>query len=250
MDETTQSSSSDNASDNYMNYNDAYLFNKMLKTRNYPEEKVYKLQRNRNCLSILIEGDLIEYVKQETDLEEKDYLRQWAIYMGNSMIMRFDETAKRIQYESYWKIAKYNYIFINRDLDKRLQTLPIYEILNKARFAYTNNRYYAKKFSSDKNFAMWCRFDINKSDIDFSTQQYPQDSTGSKTDFLINKFLSTLDQGEPVELDIKIKRKKSASVQQLLQQFNLHLQANSRHHHSHHHNHHHSHSQNHHKIHV
>lgn len=116
--------------------------------------------------------------------------------------LRFDEKEKEIKYEPYWRIASKNYIFINRDLDKRLHTLPIYEILNKARFAFANNRYYSKKFSSAKNFAMWCRFNINKSDIDFSTLSNRKENMSehmnakAAKEFLIDKFLSSLDQAE------------------------------------------------------
>lgn len=124
-----------------------------------------------------------------------------------SVLSRFDEKEKQIRYEPYWRIASKNYIFINRDLDKRLHTLPIYEILNKARFAYANNRYYSKKFSSAKNFAMWCRFNINKSDIDFSTLAHHKETKEGNTfnehlsakaakEFLIEKFLGSLDQAE------------------------------------------------------
>ncbi|CAF1078189.1 unnamed protein product [Brachionus calyciflorus] len=154
-----------------------------------------RIERNQSCLSILIEGDLIEYVKDESDMESQNSTAKWAIYMGNSKIMRFDVKMGVILYESYWKIAKNNYIFINRDLDKRLMTLPIYETLKKARKAYENQKKYIKLFSSDKNFCTWCRFNINKSDIDFSTDVkngIKMTSTEAK-EFLLNKFLNSLD---------------------------------------------------------
>ncbi len=49
-----------------------------------------------------------------------------------------------------------------------------------------------KKFSSDKNFTMWCRFDINKSDVDFATDQGKYSSKFAK-EFLLEKFFTSLE---------------------------------------------------------
>lgn len=153
-----------------------------------------RIERNQTCLSMLIEGDLIEYVRDESDLESQ-YNVKWALYMGNSKIMRFDAKKRAIVYESYWKIAKSHYIFINKDLERRLIALPIYETLKKARKAYENQRKYSRMFSSEKNFCMWCRFNINKSDIDFATDSKDGEkfSSDESKDFLLEKFFSSLD---------------------------------------------------------
>ena len=155
------------------------------------DKEINRLKRNQECLTILIEGDLIEYVEKETDMDERDKLQKWAVYMGNSMIMRFDNIKKLIIYESYWKIANENYVYINRDLDKRLLTLPIYETLDRARDAHANNLTMSKNFFSDKYFAMWCRFDINKSDIEVATDNGNYSSTAAK-EFLFEKFFQSI----------------------------------------------------------
>lgn len=163
------------------------------------QESYKRLKRNQGCLSNLIEGDLIEYVLNEDDLDLREALHYWAIYMGNSMIMRFDNKRKLVVYESYWKIANDYYIYINRDLDKKLLTLPIYEILKRARRAHakstsTNVNVTPKTtFSSDKNFATWCRFDINKSDIELATDKGKYSSKLAK-DFLLKKFFLSLEK--------------------------------------------------------
>lgn len=169
------------------------------------------LERNQGCLSMLIEGDIIEYVVNEDDFDNRDNKGFWAIYMGNSMIMRLDQVKKQIVYESYWKVANENYIYINKELDKRLTTLPIYETLYRARNA-NNNKKMAKKFSSDRNFAMWCRFDINRSDIDLATNSAEYNSADAKF-WLIGKFMESLSLGEKLEpkTDRKKKRDKAKS---------------------------------------
>lgn len=182
--------------DTFEEYNK--LFSKQLS-----KDTIKLLERNQGALSMLIEGDIIEYVVNEDDYDTKDYKHFWAIYMGNSMIMRFDikeNNKKQIVYESYWKVANENNIYINKDLDKRLTTLPIYETLYRARNAHTNNKKFNKKFSSDKNFALWCRFDINKSDIEFATDKGYYSSSLAKV-FLIEKFMDRL--GEAKELKTK-----------------------------------------------
>lgn len=170
---------------------------RLLTRKNLSKDDFKKLERNQRCLSALVEGDLIEFVESEADLEERENLRKWAVYMGNSMIMRFDIKLKTIVYESYWKIAQKNFVFINRDLDKRLMTLPIYETLDKARNAYSNKQKQSEVFSSDRNFALWCRFDVNRSDIDFATDFSKGNDTYSAKDakeFLLNKFLNSFEQ--------------------------------------------------------
>ena len=159
------------------------------------DEVLRRLRRNHECLTILIEGDLIEYVASECDMEEKDIMRNWAVYMGNSMIMRFDNKKKAILYESYWRIASENYVFINRDLDKRLLTLPIYETLNRARKAHEKTLEMSKNFVCDKYFAMWCRFDINKSDLEKSTDNGSFSPKEAK-EFLFEKFFSSFSEAE------------------------------------------------------
>ena len=158
---------------------------------------------------MIIEGDIIEYVENESDLEEREYLHRWAIYMGNSMIMRLDLNKKKIIYESYWKIANGNYIFVNKDLDRKLITLPIYETLYRARKAHKSKKT-VNKFSSDKNFAMWCRFNINRSDIEFATDNGKYSSRLAK-EFIIEKFLASLDLAEEHELRDKSKETKARS---------------------------------------
>ncbi len=161
------------------------------------------LRRNQECLSVLIEGDILEYVVDERDFEDSDNKHKWAIYMGNSMIMRRDNTKKQIVYESYWKVANENYIYINKDLDKKLKTLPIYETLYRARRAHKKKQM-TKQFSSDKNFAMWCRFDVNKSDIEMATEYENYSVKGAKI-FVISKFLERLNEAK--ELNKSRKKK-------------------------------------------
>jgi hypothetical protein len=158
------------------------------------EETSKRLERNQGCLSILLEGDLIEYLENENDLDERDVTRYWAIYMGQSMIMRFDNKRKLVVYESYWKIANEYYIFINRDLDKKFIVLPIYEILKRARHAHANSGVtsMSKLFSSDRNFAMWCRFDINKSDIELATDNGKYSAKLAK-EFLFKRFFESIE---------------------------------------------------------
>ena len=180
-------------------------YNKLF-SKELNKETVKRLERNNNCLSMMIEGDIIEYVSNEAALDDAEHLHYWAVYMGNSMIMRFDVNRRLVIYESYWKIANENCIFINRDLDKRLITLPIYETLYRARNAHST-RNMSKKFSSDKNFTMWCRFDINKSDIDFATDKGNYSSKQAK-EFLIEKFLDSLSQAKEL-LDSKGEKRKS-----------------------------------------
>lgn len=215
--DTSMSASTEENSSEYSEFDLAEL-NNLLRNRELDEETIKRLERNQNCLTLLVEGDLIEYIDNENEIEDRDYARKWALYMGNSMIMRFDERLKTIVYESYWKIADRYYIFINRDYDKRLYTLPIYEILNKARSSYANRATFSKKFSSDKNFAMWCRFDINKSDLDSATENNWGYSKEAK-DFIIKRFLDSLDQAEdkfvkidpksPIESSIKTNNNKN-----------------------------------------
>ena len=174
---------------------DSNKFSKLLKSKRINREVAKMIIRNKNCLSLLIEGDLIEYVNDPNDVDGKELLRKWAIYMGNNMIMKFEN--EKIIYESYWRIGDKYFIFINREFDKRLCTLPIYEILKRARRAFDKRDVLSKKFSSDKNFAMWCRFDLNKTDIDMSTDQYGKDAK----EFLLERFLNSLDQAE--EKDVK-----------------------------------------------
>jgi hypothetical protein len=190
---------------------------RLLTQKNLDHEQLRRIERNQNCLTLLIEGDLIEYVEKESDIEERDGKRHWAIYMGNTMIMRFDTKSNTIVYESYWKIAKTYYIFINRDLDRRFFTLPIYEILNKARDAYANRKFFHKIFSSDRNFVLWCRFDVNKSDIESATlsqsneleslielNEEKENNLDTSKSYVLLKFLNSLDQGEDVFMEIEI----------------------------------------------
>jgi hypothetical protein len=119
------------------------------------EEMMRKLRHNEDCLGLFSEGDLIEYIDDDMNVDDRDHPRFMAIYMGNSMIMRFCSKTKSIVYESYWKIAYNYYIYLNRDLDKKFFTLPIHEILNRANNTYVNNVKMSKYFNSDKNFALW-----------------------------------------------------------------------------------------------
>lgn len=174
-------------------------YNKLFNKQQLNKETLARLQRNNECLSVLIEGDIIEYVIDEQDFEDPDNKHHWwAIYMGNSMIMRRDNQRKLIIYESYWKIANEHYIYINKDLDKRLTTLPIYETLYRARNAQ-RNRKMGKRFSSDQNFAMWCRFDVNRSEIDVATDSGSYSAREAKV-FLIDRFIERLDEAKEKKL--------------------------------------------------
>ena len=184
---------------------DAFEEYNRLFSKELNKETVRLLEHNQGCLSILIEGDIIEYVANEDDFE-KDDKHCWAIYMGNSMIMRLDSVKKQIVYESYWKIANENYVYINKELDKKLKTLPIYETLYRARNANSNKKMF-KKFSSDRNFAMWCRFDINKSDIDTATNSEQYSSAEAKI-WLIEKFIESLDHVNEPQLKVEKTDKK------------------------------------------
>lgn len=174
--------------------------NKRLFSKELSADTLKRLERNQELLSMIIEGDIIEYVENERDIEEREYLHRWAIYMGNSMIMRLDINKNKIIYESYWKIANGNYIFVNKDLDRKLITLPIYETLYRARKAHKSKKT-VKKFSSDKNFAMWCRFNINRSDIEFATDNGKY-SSHSAREFIIQKFFASLELAEEHELKL------------------------------------------------
>ncbi len=169
------------------------------------KEMVERLHRNHECLSLLIEGDIIEYVVNERDFEDADKKQNWAIYMGNSMIMRRDNARKLIVYESYWKVANDHYIYINKELDKKLTTLPIYETLYRARRAHKARRM-AGKFSSDQNFAMWCRFDVNKSEIDVATNNENYSAKTAKI-FLFERFIERMHEAKEVDKTGKKKKK-------------------------------------------
>jgi hypothetical protein len=164
------------------------------------EEAIKRIQRNQNCLAILTEGDIIEYVAEESDLDDRDNNRMWAVYMGNSMIVRYSAETRSIINEPYWRIATKYLIYINKDLDKRLFTLPVYEVVNRARRAHTNSEYYSRFFCSDRNFVTWCRFDINKSDIEFAIKI---DSFTEAKEYLMRKFLSSIEIEENKILNMK-----------------------------------------------
>ena len=163
-----------------------YLNNKNILS----EEAMKRIKRNQDCLAVLTEGDIIEYVKNESDLDDRDNNRMWAIYMGKSALIRYCAETHSIVSEPYWRIATKYLIYINKDMDKRLFTLPIFEVLNRARRAFTNTEFYAKFFSSDRNFATWCRFDINKSDIEFAI--HVDNHTQSK-EFVMRRFMSSIE---------------------------------------------------------
>jgi hypothetical protein len=159
-------------------------------TKQVVSENRFKLiERNKSCLGVLTESDIIEYVEQETDLDDRDNPRNWALYMGNSMIIRFCKDLGTIVYESYWRIATRYLIYINKDLDKRLYNLATNYVLNRARKAYSNRDFYSKLFSCDRNFVTWCKFDINKSDIEFAIMNV--NFTKSK-EFILEKFMNSL----------------------------------------------------------
>jgi len=195
LSEITMKSRDEDVSSNYTVDSDSGELNKLLRKNKIRREVAKMIIRNNQCLSLLVEGDVIEYVKDEDDIESKEHLKKWSLYMGNSMIMRFDVETKSIIYESYWRIADKNFVFINREYDKRWRTLPIYEILKRARVAHENKKRFKKKFSSDKNFVLWCRFSINKSELDCSTE-FNEYSFNDAKDFLLNRFLNSLDQAE------------------------------------------------------
>ncbi len=98
---------------------------------------------------------MVEYVSDNVNLDDRDHECHWAIFMGNSMIMRYCGQTKSVVCESYWRLAYRFYIYVNRELDKKFITLPIYEILKRARNVHTNNATMARLFNSDKNFAFW-----------------------------------------------------------------------------------------------
>jgi hypothetical protein len=200
--EITLKSRDDDVSSNKTVDSDSVELNKLLRKNKIRREVAKMIIRNQQCLSLLIEGDVIEYVKDENDIESKEHLKKWSLYMGNSMIMRFDVETKSIIYESYWRIADKNFVFINREYDKRWRTLPIYEMLKRARVAHENKKRFKKKFSSDKNFVLWCRFSINKSELDVSTE-FNEYSFSDAKDFLMNRFLNSLDQAEETALSQK-----------------------------------------------
>jgi len=193
--ETNSKSRNDDVSSDITVESFSEELNKLLSKKMVDREAAKMIIRNQKCLKLLIEGDLIEYVKDEDDIESKDFLKKWAVYMGNNMTMRYDFEKKNIIYESYWRIANKNFIFINREYDKRWLVLPIYEILKRARVAHENKMVLNKAFSSGKNFVLWCRFGINKSELDMSTELNEYSSKDAK-DFLMNLFLNSLDQAE------------------------------------------------------
>ena len=168
---------------------------KLLSKKKIRHEAAKMILRNQQCLNLLIEGDIIEYVKKEDDIESKEYLKSWAIYMGNSMTMRFDAETKSVIYESYWHIADKNFIFINREYDKRWLVFPIYEILKRARVAHEKKIILRKLFSSDKNFVFWCRFGINTSELDVSTEPNDHSYKDAK-EFLMDRFFNSFVQAE------------------------------------------------------
>lgn len=154
------------------------------------EEVIKRIERNQNCLTVLSEGDLIEYVEKESDLDDRDNNRMWAVFVGHSTIIRYCSNTKSIVSEPYWRIAIKNLIYINKDMDKRLCALPAKEVVSRAHRACSNTETYSKFFSSDKNFVTWCRFDINKSDIEFCVKM---DNYSQSKEYLMRRFLTSIE---------------------------------------------------------
>ena len=150
-----------------------------------------RLKQNRDVLCYLIAGDIIEYSKNNETWSEND--RFWAIYAGNGYVIRFDKFTCQILIEEYWKLAKYFYMSCNIDLDRNYFCLPSHSVLDRARYALKNNEALRNYFSSDKNFVMWCRYDINKSDVEFSTNmnQCPQEASKY---IMISRFLDCVEK--------------------------------------------------------
>jgi hypothetical protein len=167
------------------------------------KKKAYdRYVKNANPLPQLQSGDIIEYSRFEEVTSEDDI--HWAIYIGYGYIMRFDRYMRRIVYESYWNIANRYYLTADPDLDHNYFSLPVAEILNRAYYAYQYAYYMNLQFSSDKNFVMWCRYNINKSDIEFSTES----SSVTSKQLIIKRFCESIQQTAAAN-----RKKKSGSVE-------------------------------------
>ena len=70
------------------------------------------------------------------------------------------------------------------------------------RHAYMNRAVMADMFSSDRNFATWCRYDVNRSELDAATDDQGAYSPREAKDALIKMFLDScmalaVDESDP-----------------------------------------------------
>jgi hypothetical protein len=167
-----------------------------------------RLKHNRDVLYYLNAGDIIEYSKSNDVWNGND--RLWGIYTGNGYVIHFDKNTCQIVIDQYWNLAKHFYMSCNIDLDRNYFCLPSHSVIDRARYALKNNQAMRIYFSSDKNFVMWytfydlvyltnklyflrCRYDINKSDVEFSTNMNKCPQEASKY-MMITRFLDCVEK--------------------------------------------------------
>lgn len=149
-----------------------------------------RYMKNLQLFKYLNPGDIIEYSRNEEIFSENEL--SWAIYIGNGLLVRFDKYLRKIICEQFWTIGNQYFMNSDCDLDNNYYRLPVQEILNRAYYAYHNKHLMRGAFSSDKNFVMWCRYNINKSDIEFSTDN---GNTVNAKFSIINRFLQSIENG-------------------------------------------------------
>jgi hypothetical protein len=146
---------------------------------------------NQDFLKYVSIGDIVQY---HTDEEYLQYERDvcWSLYVGNQNLVMLK--CSTIVIESVFNLTKQVFLSINKDFERTFYQLPIRLTLNRAFNALKHRQTMSNQFSTDKNFVMWCKFDINKSDIDFSTNNNRLTSAEIKY-MTIQKFLSSVDAG-------------------------------------------------------
>jgi hypothetical protein len=159
-----------------------------------------RYKHNRELLYYLTSGDIIEYSKHHEVWNEND--RLWAIYAGNGYVIRFDKQTGMIVSEAYWNLANYFYMTRSVDTDRNYYCLHVQLVVNRAHYALQNNYVMKNLFSSDKNFVMWCRYDINKSDVEFSTNMNKCPTEANKF-IMITRFLECVEKHQSEQLAIK-----------------------------------------------
>ncbi|CAF0968658.1 unnamed protein product [Brachionus calyciflorus] len=133
-------------------------------------KEVQKFLHNKQVLSELLPGDLIEF--------KRNLYSHWAIYIGNSKIVHFSGNETRlaisgvqlteihkakINIDNYWDILEDSYAFRNNLFDKILNPLPVEEILIRA-YSKVGESNFSIFSNNCEHFAKYCRYGVNSSD--------------------------------------------------------------------------------------
>jgi hypothetical protein len=154
-----------------------------------------RYNHNKDFLKYANIGDIVQYHSDQDHLQyERDL--SFSIYVGNQNFIMYK--ASTIVTETFQNLAKEVFLSINKDFERNFYQLPDMLTINRALYALKHRHTIASQFSTDKNFVMWCKFDINKSDIDFSTNNNRLTSVEIKY-MTIHKFLNSIDTSKLCE---------------------------------------------------